>query len=119
MAAHNEFGKAGEQMAADWLELHGFQIISRNWRHRRHEVDIIAIRGRILHFIEVKSLHDDLFGKPEDWVNWRKGRHLLSAGEAFQDKNPEWTHIQYDIISILLTPGGKPDLFFIEDVYWW
>ncbi|HLA57276.1 MAG TPA: YraN family protein [Puia sp.] len=119
MAAHNEFGKAGEQMAAEWLELHGFQIVCRNWRFRRYEVDIIASRDRILHFIEVKSRHDDLFGKPEDWVNRRKGRHLLSAGEAFQDKYPEWTHIQYDIVSILLTPDSKPDLFFIEDVYWW
>jgi putative endonuclease len=119
MAAHNEFGKAGEQMAAEWLELHGFQIVCRNWRYRRYEVDIIAVRDRILHFIEVKSRHDDLFGKPEDWVNRKKGRHLLSAGEAFQDKYPEWTHIQYDIVSILLTHHGKPDLFFIEDVYWW
>jgi putative endonuclease len=119
MAAHNEFGKVGEQMAADWLELHGFQIICRNWRYRRLEVDIIASRNQTLHFIEVKSRHDDLFGKPEDWVNWRKARHLLSAGEAFQDKHPEWTHIQYDIVSILLTPDTKPDLFFIEDVYWW
>ncbi len=119
MAAHNEFGKAGEQMAVEWLELHGFQIISRNWRFRRYEVDIIASKDRILHFIEVKSRHDDLFGKPEDWVNRRKGRHLLTAGEAFQEKYPEWTHIQYDIVSILLTHEGKPDLFFIEDVYWW
>jgi putative endonuclease len=119
MAAHNEFGKAGEQMAADWLELRGFQILCRNWRYRRYEVDIIASKDRILHFIEVKSRHDDLFGKPEDWVNRRKGAHLLAAGEAFQDKYPEWAYIQYDIVSILLTPDGKPDLFFIEDVYWW
>ena len=88
MAAHNEFGKAGEQMAADWLAQHGFQIICRNWRYRRLEVDIIASRDQTLHFIEVKSRHDDLFGKPEDWVNRRKGRHLLSAGEAFQDRHP-------------------------------
>jgi putative endonuclease len=119
MAAHNEFGKAGEQMAADWLELHGFQIVSRNWRFRRFEIDIIASKESILHFIEVKSRHDDLFGKPEDWVDHKKGRRLLSAGEAFQDRFPHWVHIQYDIVSILLTPDGKPDLFFIEDVYWW
>jgi len=119
MAAHNDFGKAGEQLAAEWLEVNGFQIVCRNWRYRRCEVDIIATREQILHFIEVKSRHDDLFGKPEDWVNWKKGRHLLSAGEAYQERYPEWTRIQYDIISILLSPDGKPDLFFIEDVYWW
>lgn len=119
MAAHNEFGKAGEQMAAEWLEQRGFQLVFRNWKFARYEVDIIASRAGILHFIEVKSRHDDLFGKPEDWVTWKKGRHLLSAGEAFQHKYPEWAQIQYDIVSILLTPDGKRDLFFIEDVYWW
>jgi putative endonuclease len=119
MAAHNEFGKAGEQMAAEWLVQHGFQLISRNWKFARYEVDIIASREGVLHFIEVKSRHDDAFGKPEDWVNRKKGRHLLTAGEAFQEKYPDWKLVQYDILSILLTPDGKRDFFFIEDVYWW
>jgi len=119
MAAHNEFGKAGEQMAAEWLIQHGFQLISRNWKFARYEVDIIASREGVLHFIEVKSRHDDAFGKPEDWVNRKKGRHLLTAGEAFQEKYPDWKLVQYDILSILLTPDGKRDFFFIEDVYWW
>jgi putative endonuclease len=119
MAAHNEFGKAGEQLAAEWLEQRGFQLISRNWKSGRYEVDIIASRNGILHLVEVKSRHDDLFGKPEDWVDRKKGMHLLSAGEVFQQKHPEWDQVQYDILSILLTPDGKRDFFFIEDVYWW
>jgi putative endonuclease len=119
MAAHNEFGKAGEQMAAEWLVQHGFQLISRNWKFARYEVDIIASREGVLHFIEVKSRHDDVFGKPEDWVNRKKGRHLLTAGVAFQDKYQDWELVQYDILSILITPDGKRNIFFIEDVYWW
>jgi putative endonuclease len=119
MAAHNEFGKLGEQMAADWLILQGFVMVARNWKSGRYEVDIIANRNDVIHFIEVKSRHDDQFGKPEDWVGRKKGNHLLSAGEAFQNKYPRCKQIQYDILSILLTPGYKPEFFFIEDVYWW
>jgi putative endonuclease len=119
MAAHNEFGKAGEQMAVDWLAERGFQLISRNWKFARYELDIIASREGVLHFIEVKSRHDDVFGKPEDWVSWKKGKHMLSAGVAFQEKYPAWVQVQYDILAILLTPDGKRDIFFIEDVYWW
>ena len=119
MAAHNEFGKAGEQMAAEWLGQQGFRILFRNWKFSRYEIDIIAHHSGILHFIEVKSRSDDLFGKPEDWVNREKGRHLLIAGEAFQQKNPSWNLVQYDILSILLIPDGNPEFFFIEDVYWW
>jgi len=106
-------------MAVEWLVQHGFQLISRNWKSGRYEVDIIASREGVLHFIEVKSRHDDVFGKPEDWVNRKKGRHLLTAGVAFQDKYPDWILVQYDILSILITPDGKRDFFFIEDVYWW
>ena len=106
-------------MAVEWLVQHGFQLISRNWKSGRYEVDIIASREGVLHFIEVKSRHDDVFGKPEDWVNRKKGRHLLTAGVAFQDKYPDWILLQYDILSILITPDGKRDFFFIEDVYWW
>jgi len=119
MAAHNEFGKAGEQIAAEWLQHRGFRLITRNWRFARYEVDIIASRRGILHFIEVKSRHDDQFGKPEDWVDRKKGGHLLTAGEAFQNKYPKWNQVQYDIISILLSTDGKREIYFIEDVYWW
>ena len=119
MAAHHDFGKAGEQMAAEWLEQRGFRLITRNWKFARYEVDIIASRQKVLHFIEVKSRHDDRFGKPEDWVDRKKGSHLLTAGEAFLNKYPRWKQVQYDILSILLTADGKQDIFFIEDVYWW
>jgi putative endonuclease len=119
MAAHNEFGKSGEQMAAEWLIVSGFQLISRNWRFGRYELDIIATRNDVLHFIEVKSRRDDHFGNPEDWVNWKKGKHMLTAGVAFQEKYPKWVQIQYDILAILLSADGKQDVFFIEDVYWW
>jgi putative endonuclease len=54
MAAHNEFGKAGEEMAAEWLCQRGFQLLALNWKSGRYEVDIVASREEVLHFIEVK-----------------------------------------------------------------
>jgi putative endonuclease len=119
MAAHNEFGKAGEEMAAEWLCQRGFQLLALNWKSGRYEVDIVAFREEVLHFIEVKSRHDDRFGMPEDWVGRKKMRHLLKAGVAYQEKYPQWNLIQYDILSILVDTKDKPDFFFIEDVYWW
>ncbi len=119
MAAHNEFGKAGEEMAAEWLCQRGFQLLALNWKSGRYEVDIVAFREEVLHFIEVKSRHDDRFGMPEDWVGRKKMRHLLKAGVAYQEKYAQWNLIQYDILSILVDTKDKPDFFFIEDVYWW
>lgn len=48
-------GFAKEQVAADWLVLHGFEIIERNFSTKSGEIDIIASKNRVTHFIEVKS----------------------------------------------------------------
>ncbi|HVY76372.1 MAG TPA: YraN family protein [Puia sp.] len=119
MAAHNEFGKEGEDLAAAWLSQRGFIILERNWKFSRYEIDIIASHTNGLHFIEVKSRHDDRFGFPEDWVDRKKMSHLLRAGVAYQERHPHWKFVQYDILSILITGNGSPDFFFIEDVYCW
>lgn len=71
MAWHNETGKTGEKLAADWLEK-GFTILEKNWRHKRLEVDIIAEKDNLLHFIEVKSRSSQNYGLPEESVSLKK-----------------------------------------------
>ena len=51
MADHNELGKLGEQIAADYLRNKGFRIIARNWRFKQKEVDIIAFDNDINFFL--------------------------------------------------------------------
>lgn len=72
MAWHNETGKTGEKLAADWLEKKGFTILEKNWRHKRLEVDIIAEKDNLLHFIEVKSRSSQNYGLPEESVSLKK-----------------------------------------------
>jgi putative endonuclease len=119
ITARHAFGKAGEVMAAEWLCRRGFRLLNRNWRFSRYEIDLIACREGVLHFIEVKARHGDQFGLPEDWVDRKKLDHLLKAGVAYQEKHPGWQRVQYDILSILVDPAGRPDFFFLEDVYCW
>jgi putative endonuclease len=119
MAAHHEFGKAGELMAAEWLKIQGFHLIYRNWKYGRYEIDIIASKGDTLHIIEVKSRKDTRFGNPEDWVDRNKWNHMAAAGEGFQYQHPSWMILQFDILAILLTSDNRAEFFFIEDVYWW
>ncbi len=124
MGVHNDFGRAAENLAAEWLQGKGFQLVARNWRYGRYEIDIIAVRDEVLHFVEVKARRDDRFGLPEDWVDRRKGRFITRAGAAFQSspqepETPPWQTVQYDIIALLALPGTEPDIFYIEDVYWW
>ncbi len=117
MADHNDVGKQGEDMAADWLTERGFEILYRNWRFKYHEIDMIARKGKFLHFIEVKTRIAPAMGHPEDSVTRKKFRHLKNAADEFLFQNPGHPWIQYDILAITLEKYGKATFFLLEDVF--
>ena len=81
MAAHNELGKKGEDLAADFLASQGFHIVSRNWRFRQKEIDIVAFDGPTLVFVEVKTRSSP--SSPNDLIYFNKIRFLRDAAEAY------------------------------------
>ena len=117
MASHNDLGKQGEELAIRWLEEKAYTIIQRNWRYKKLEIDIIASKGRFLHFIEVKTRNFSRFGHPEDSVTRKKFRFLQRAADEYLFRNPGHPWIQYNILSITMHKDGEVDYFFIEDVY--
>ena len=104
-------------MAAGWLQQQGFTVLHRNWCYYHYEVDIIATRQSVLHFIEVKTRRTATWGQPEESVSRKKMTNLLKCAERFQQLFPQWKRIQYDIVSIDLSTEEMPEFFFIEDVY--
>lgn len=62
MAAHNELGKWGEDMAAAYLQEKGYSILERDWKSGHHDLDIIAQEGNTLVVVEVKTRRNRLFG---------------------------------------------------------
>lgn len=64
MAKHNETGAVGETIAANWLEKKGFRVIDRNYRKKWGELDIVAQKDKVLHFVEVKTVSRRSFGGP-------------------------------------------------------
>jgi len=110
-------GKKGEELAVDYLKGLGFQIIDRNWRYRRAEIDVIATFENVLHFIEVKTRTSLEFGYPEEGVTRKKINTLVRAGAAYCARFPGWPHIQFDVLAILFTADKTTDYLFIQDVY--
>ena len=110
-------GQLGEDIAADFLVAQYYQLLHRNWRSGRSEIDIIASFNSTIHFIEVKTRTDKFFGLPESKVNAAKLKQLKLAASAYLQLNPQWKIIQFDIISINLTPSKPPEIFLIEDVF--
>lgn len=117
MALHNKVGIEGENLAETWLKGQGYEILHRNWRRFHYEIDIIALKNKILCFIEVKSRNASPFGYPEDSVTKKKFRNLKRAADEYLFLNPGYRWIQYHILSITLHKNKDPEYFLIEDVY--
>ena len=117
MALHNQLGKRGEQMAEEYLLQKGYDVLHRNWRYSHYEIDIIAKKNEVLHFVEVKLRSSKTFGLPEQNVKRKKFQFLLRAADEFLFQNKQYRHVQYDILSINLSSSAHPEFFLIEDVY--
>jgi putative endonuclease len=115
MLGHIEFGRAGEDLGAEWLTKKGFVILARNWRHGRHEVDIIAGRSGVLHFIEVKTRRSTAFGYPEASVSRKKIAHIMQGATGWLLQRPGYRRTQYDVLAITFH-GGLQDIVLFEDV---
>jgi putative endonuclease len=117
MLSNAEIGSGGERLAAQWLTKQGFSILKRNFRHGRYEVDIIAGRDSILHFVEVKCRHSTQYGHPEESVNRKKLEHILQGGAGWLAQWRGFRRVQYDVLAITLRPSVSPEFTLFSDVY--
>ncbi len=116
MAKHLDTGKIGEKIAVDYLTREGFTLLEQNWRHGHWEVDVIASKKEVLHFIEIKTRRSRKFGYPEEDVTRKKVVNLIHAAEEYLIQHQLNSRIQFDILSIYLGRDADPEFFFIEDV---
>lgn len=116
MAKHNETGNRGEAIAAAYLAAQGWEILERNWRFSRAEIDIIAKEGKVLVFVEVKTRSTDYFGKPEEFVSFRKEQLMTDAAGVYMEKTSHDWEIRFDIISVILK-GEQHRLEHFRDAF--
>ncbi len=79
----HRLGLEGEQIAADYLVKKGYRIIERNYRFHRNEIDIIALHGRTLCFVEVKTRLSSAKGHPAEAVTLQKQHEIIKAARAY------------------------------------
>jgi putative endonuclease len=115
MKNHIQTGKLDEKLAVKWLEKQGFEILNCNWRTGHLEIDIIAQKENLLHFIEVKTGSTDLFGFPELRISRRKIIHMAAAAERFLISHNCNRLFQLDAISVIIHKN-IPEYYFIEDI---
>ena len=110
MNDRKERGDWGEERAARYLRLHGYRILERNFRCRQGEIDIIARKGEIVAFVEVKQRKNAEYGEAREFVTLSKQRRILSAAELWLFKTRCELQPRFDVIEIY-APQGTETLF--------
>lgn len=116
MASHNDLGKQGEDAAVEFLQNKGHEILVRNFRHSRAEIDIISREKGIVVFSEVKTRSTNRFGFPEEFVTKEKVLLMKEAAEEFLYRNKLETEVRFDILSVIISEKGV-NIKHIEDAY--
>ena len=83
MTDKKKLGSLGEDLAAEALKAKGYYIIRRNFSCPYGEIDIIAIKDKVLSFIEVKTRTSTQYGSPSEAVDFKKQRHIRNAARYF------------------------------------
>lgn len=113
---HQSSGQKGEDLAAQFLEEKGYQIVERNFRYKRAEIDMIARKGNLLVFVEVKARSSTTFGYPEDFVDEKKAALIITAADYYINAINWEGLIRFDIVSIMLK--SQMSIRHFEDAFY-
>lgn len=117
MAEHNDFGKIAEDLAVDFLVRNQYKILARNFRYLKAEVDIIAEFDNQIIIVEVKARNTDTFLEPQEAVNKKKIRLLISAASYYIEENNIDKEVRFDIISVLPNKQKTLEIHHITDAF--
>ena len=108
-----ETGRQAEQVAADYLEDNGFEILAKNWRNRWCEIDIVAKKDRSIHFVEVKFRRSSKYGSALDYVTKKKSKQMEFAALQWVGEHNWADDYQLDVVAVEGTV--KPKITFIPN----
>lgn len=116
--SRRELGALGEALAARHLEAKGFRIVARNARIARVEIDLIAQRGSLLVFVEVKTRGSRSAGSPEAAVDARKLARLRRGASAWlREHGAGIRSARFDVIACERAPGGDFEVRHLEGAW--
>jgi putative endonuclease len=116
--AHLLLGRAGERIACRHLLRQGFDVLARRYRGRGGEVDIIALEGETLAFIEVKTRSTKAFGEPWEFVDWQKQQIVRRTAEEFIALHDLGQYsYRFDIVAVLMPENSNPEVTLFRNAF--
>ncbi|MBW2059164.1 MAG: YraN family protein [Deltaproteobacteria bacterium] len=101
MALQPRIGEEGEALAVAYLRRKGYRIIERNYRCPLGEMDIVAVDGKTLCFVEVKTRSTEKYGGPEVAVHRQKQERLSKIALWFlKERHLEHMRARFDVVAI-------------------
>lgn len=100
-------GAKGEDRACAHYVDHGWTVVARNWRCSEGELDLVAIRGEVTVFCEVKTRSSDRYGLPAEAVGRAKQLKLRRLAALWLAEHPGHQRVRFDVASVL---GTKVDI---------
>jgi len=103
-----KLGKLGEEIATNYLRKNGYQILTKNFRSKLGEIDIIGLDHGVLVFVEVKTRWSRKFGPPEEAVTPWKLRSIIKTAQYFKMLHPEFPEsLRIDVVAISLSSNKE------------
>lgn len=117
MAAKDDLGRHGEELAERFLTDAGYTVIDRNWRCVRGEIDLVARDGNDTVFIEVKTRSSTAFGHPFEAITAQKIARLRRLAKSWCDAHPYRRGvIRIDAIAVIAAEGKAPVIEHLQRV---
>ena len=118
MKSSRSKGTQFEGLACQYLRRKGYKILDRNVYLMRKELDIVALDGDTIVFVEVKGRRSSRFGVPAEAVDHTKRRHLVRVASAYLGRQKLWDRsCRFDVVSVKTGPGGQPIFEHIENAF--
>lgn len=111
-------GKQGEQIAANYLTQHGYELIASNWRCSTGEFDLIARHDQTLVFVEVRTRREGIDAAFES-ISPRKRQILERTAYLYLDEHDPDADWRIDVIAVTLSPTGAPAIEHLENALDW
>lgn len=115
---NKDIGKYGEELAKNFLIKRGYKILEMNFRYSRcSEIDIIAAKDNVLHFVEVKTRTQKFFGSPLEAINKTKLISIFQCAQFYmQNTDKKYKKYQIDAVGIVLNKNKENEIQFIENI---
>ncbi|MFR9651769.1 MAG: YraN family protein [Rikenellaceae bacterium] len=116
LPSNSQIGSRGERAAVKWLRERGFVIVDLNWRSGRYEIDIVAQRLGVTHFVEVKSRSVSGYTTPEEAITPTKREAMIRAARIYNAQHFVVDEVQFDLIAVEVGFDGELTVRYIENI---